>query len=134
MYHHKQMRRWISILLVLFFALGPLTGLLEATDDMRLPPCCRRHGAHHCAMSMRMAAMKAQAASGKPFFTAPATCPLFPGYTAAPVSTIPALAASPARLPVLLAQPHSPAAGRAAARLRQVRTRAGRGPPVTILA
>ncbi|MGD0522435.1 MAG: hypothetical protein ABSA48_14350 [Terracidiphilus sp.] len=128
------MRRSLSIFLILFFWLGPLAAILPVSDESRLPPCCRRHGAHHCAMSMRMAAMKAQAASGKPFFTAPATCPLFPGYTAAPVSTIPALAASPARLPVLLAQPHSPAAGRAAARLRQVRTRAGRGPPVTILA
>jgi len=128
------MRRSLSIFLILFFWLGPLAAILPVSDESRLPPCCRRHGAHHCAMSMRMAAMKAQAASGKPFFTAPATCPLFPGYTAAPVSTIPALAAYPARLPVLLAQPHSPAAGRAAARLRQVRTRAGRGPPVTILA
>ncbi len=128
------MRRGISTFLILFFWLGPLAAILPVSDESRLPPCCRRHGAHHCAMAMRMAVLMAQAASGKPFFTAPLTCPLFPGYTAAPVSTIPALATSPVSLPVQLAQPHSPAAGHAAALLGQVRTRAGRGPPVTILA
>ena len=128
------MRRSLSIFLILFFWLGPLAAILPVSDESRLPPCCRRHGAHHCAMAMRMAALMAQSASGKPFFTAPVTCPLFPGYTAAPVSTIPALAASPVRLPVLLAQPHSPAAGRAAARLSQIRTRAGRGPPAATFA
>ncbi len=76
----------------------------------------------------------AKAASGKPILTAPSTCPLFPGCTALLPSVIPALAASPVSLPVLLAQSHSPAAGRAAARLSQIRTRAGRGPPATILA
>jgi len=84
-------------------------------------------------MSMRMAALMVQAASGKPIFTAPATCPYFPGYTAAPASTTHALAASPVSLPVLLALAHSPAAGRATARLSQIRTRASRGPPTNPL-
>ncbi len=44
---------------------GAAGGLLPASDESRLPACCRRHGAHHCAMAMRMAAMMAQDASGK---------------------------------------------------------------------
>jgi hypothetical protein len=122
------MRRALTIFLILNFWLGPLAAILPASDESRLPPCCRRHGAHHCAMAMHMAA------SGKSIFTAPATCPSFPGYSAVLPSTIPAMAASTVSLPVLLAQPHSPAAGRAAARLSQIRTRVGRGPPAAILA
>jgi hypothetical protein len=128
------MRRALSIFLIVFFGLGPLAAALPAGDDARLPHCCRRLGDHHCAMSMRVAVMMAEAASSKPIFTAPVTCPYFPGYIAAPTSTIHALTASAVSLPLLLAQAHSPIAGRAAARLSQIRTRAGRGPPASDLA
>src|SRR5580658_4831234 len=120
------MRRWLSIFLILLFGLGPLAAALPASVDSRLPACCRRHGAHHCAMAARISQ---SASDAKPILTARATCPYFPGYTAALNSTIQALAASAVSLPVLLAQAHSPAAGRAAARLSQILTRAGRGPP-----
>jgi len=84
---------------------------------------------------MRMAALMSQATSGgKPIFTAPLTCPYFPGYIAGPTLTIVALAAPPVSLPVLLASLHSPAAGRAEAHVSQIRTRAGRGPPIAGLA
>ena len=46
------MRRAISIFLILFFWLGPLETLLPGGEDARLPACCRRHGAHHCAMTL----------------------------------------------------------------------------------
>jgi hypothetical protein len=127
------MRRFLAILLIAFFGLGPLSAGLSADDDSGLPPCCRRHGAHHCAMAMRMAAMMAKAFSGStPVFTAPLTCPLYPGYTAATTAPPPAIAAAGVTLPVLLAQPHSPSAGRAAARVTQLRTRANRGPPALL--
>ncbi len=131
------MRRALSILLILFFGLGPLAVTLSADDESRLPICCRRHGDHHCAMSERAAALLLQSASGKTgeaAFTVPASCPYFPGYTVAPTNTTLALAVAPAGLPGLLAQPHSPAATPAAARLSQLRTRAGRGPPASALA
>lgn len=128
-YHQSQMRRALSILLILFFSLGPLAATLGASEDARLPACCRRHGAHHCAMSMRVAAMMAEAAAGKAAWTAPSTCPMFPGAAAATASGPQALTAAPVSLPVLLAQPHSPAAGRAAAQVSQIRTRSGRAPP-----
>src|ERR1039458_6653463 len=98
------MRRCVSIFLVLCFGLGPLTGMLEASDESRLPACCRRHGAHHCAMAMQMAAM---VAGSTPMLTAPPTCPLFPGFAAGPCTPIHALAAAVASLPVLMARLHS---------------------------
>jgi hypothetical protein len=61
------------------------------------------------------------------------TCPLFPGFRAATAATTDALTTSTVSLPVLLAHAHSPAAGRAAARLSQVRTRTSRGPPALAL-
>jgi hypothetical protein len=125
------MRRWISILLVLFFALCPLTGMLEASDDVRLPPCCRRHGSHHCTMATQLAAMIA--ANTTPSLSAPSSCPQFPGFMAGPSTASDALLASAARLPVLLVQAHSPAAARADAHPRPIRTHAGRGPPVSTL-
>jgi hypothetical protein len=120
------MRRAFSILFVILFALGPLAVALDG-DNGSLPACCRRHGAHHCAMSVGMAAMVAQS-DGMPILTAPSTCPYFPGYAVAPSTTF-ALAAPAASLPGLLVQPHTPAAARAAAHVSQLRTRAVRGPP-----
>jgi len=130
------MRRWLSIFLILFFWLGPLAATLPASDeDSRLPICCRRHGVHHCAMASRMSAIMGSAESNSTqAFTAPVTCPYFPGFTAGPATAFHALAASGVSLPTLLAQAHSPVAARAAARLSQIRTRAGRGPPATISA
>jgi hypothetical protein len=126
------MRRAFSIFFVLLFGLGPVAATLNAEQDSGLPACCRRHGTHHCAMSARMAAAIAESASSQPIITAPATCPFFPGYTAETASAPQALAASTVNLPSLLAQSHSPAAGRAAARLSKIRTRASRGPPATL--
>ena len=56
------MRRGFSIFLVLFFGLGPLSALVDGSEDASLPPCCRRHGAHHCAMYARIMAMRARPA------------------------------------------------------------------------
>jgi hypothetical protein len=128
------MRRLLSIFLVAFFSLGPLAATLEASDDARLPACCRRHGVHHCAMNMQMASEIANAASGSAVLTAPSTCPAFPASTAATVTGPQALAASSVSLPVLLAQRNSPAASRASACLSMLRTRAGRGPPASSIA
>jgi len=128
------MRRALSTLLILFFGLGPLAVILSADNESRLPYCCRRHGEYHCGMPARRAAVLLQSASDEPAFAAPATCPYFPGYTAAPSTSVLALAVESTGLLGLLAEPHSPAATCAAARLSQIRTRAGRGPPASTLA
>jgi len=118
--------------LILSFWLGPLAAILPANSESRLPACCRRHGAHHCVMSAEMAAQVDFGSA--PMLTAPLHCPSYPGSVVPSTEPVQALAASPAGLPVLLAVAHSPAASRAAARLSQIRTRAGRGPPAFAIA
>lgn len=127
------MQRTLAWLLMLLFGLGPLTATLQASDESRLPACCRRHGAHHCAMAQAMRAQVYASASGRtPAFTAPSHCPMFPRGTAAPSTSAAALAASwpaPAssrsnRLTAIA----STAPVRDAARLN----RSGRSPPRSI--
>jgi len=108
-----------------------MAAILPASDDAALPACCRRNGAHHCAMYMQMAARMASTPDSAPVFRVPSHCPYYPLHPGSWTMPPLALVVSPIGLPALLAQPHSPAAGRAAARLSQIRTRAGRGPPST---
>jgi len=85
-------------------------------------------------MSAEMAAKAAQASPGStPVLTAPLHCPYFPRSIAATTTSVHALAASSVNLPVLLAKSYSSEAGRAAARMSQIRTHAGRGPPPSLL-
>jgi hypothetical protein len=45
------MRRVLAILLMLAFGLPLIAPALAfGPDDSQLPACCRRNGAHHCAM------------------------------------------------------------------------------------
>lgn len=123
------MRRGFSILLILFFGLGPLAATLEASDDAGLPACCRRNGAHHCAMSMEMAA-SAQAQPGStPTVSAPLTCPAYPGSEAAVMGSVLALVTDQTNLPVPAARVYKSAAAPALALSNPSRTHAGRGPP-----
>ncbi len=126
------MRRGLSILLVLVFGLGPLTEVLPASDDLRLPACCRRNGAHHCAMAAMMERMLAQMQPDQgPAFTVPLTCPKYPGPAAALAPPAQVLASSTAvSLPVLAASLHIPAAGRAVALSGPIRLHSVRGPPM----
>jgi hypothetical protein len=129
------MRRTLSIFLALFFSLGPLAVTLWAgEDDARLPACCRRHGAHHCGLSMETAAALAAVVSGKAIFTPPSTCPHFPRSSAAAASSIYALAAGMTPLPVFLAPAHFVGHGQHAALQTPVCIRSGRAPPASPLA
>jgi hypothetical protein len=128
------MKRILSTFLILMFWLGPLAEALPARSESRLPACCRRHGTHHCAMSAEKAAKAAQATpSSTPVLTAPSHCPYYPGSMAASTTPAFAMVASATGLPVLFAQDHLPAASRVAARQSQICTRAGRGPPSSLL-
>ena len=87
------MRRFLASLFVVFFGFGPLAVALEASDDARLPACCRAHGAHHCVMSAALRDWMLRAESRTPGFTAPSTCPLYPGFLSqatAPAHALPA--------------------------------------------
>ena len=127
------MRRGFSIFLILFFGLGPLSVFIDG-EEANLPACCRRHGAHHCAMAMQMTAMMRDAAAGKmPLAEAPMTCPHYPGLGALLAPRTPALTASAAALPA--AQKRTGiAAGRCAApESAPALIHAGRGPPAANL-
>lgn len=132
MYHPFQMRRLLSISLILVWVLAPLAVQFQADDDVRLPACCRRNGAHHCAESMNKLSVAVAIASGVPIFTAPSTCPEYPGTAPMNIAAQHAVAASPFSLAVALSQSHSPASSRASARISKGRTRCDRGPPTSI--
>jgi len=121
------MRRALSTSLLLFFLLGPLSAVLPASDDARLPACCRRNGAHHCAMMSRMEH------DTSPGFSAPMTCPLYPGVLATLTTPADAITASPLSLPFLPARAHATSAGRTDAIENPIRAHTGRGPPASLL-
>jgi len=126
-YHRCEMRRLLSIALVLFFGLGPLSALAGASDDdASLPACCRRNGAHHCAMTAMLERMER---SSGPAFSAPATCPSYPGAAVVLAAPVQALAAAAASMPAMTAQAHKASVSRATLSSRPNRAHAGRGPP-----
>jgi hypothetical protein len=127
-----QMRRPLAFLLILFFALGPLQGLLEASDDLRLPACCRRNGAHHCAMSETMQAALERAPSPAPAFTAPASCPSFPGFALGFSTPSHALTANGSWATVFVKQAHVLLYSSSVVRTINIRTRPGRAPPTRL--
>lgn len=81
------MRRILSILLVLLFGMGPVTFALGYDAEASLPACCRRHGAHSCAMSAAGLAYLAKVQSQTPAFTSPSHCPMFPRHGSASPAT-----------------------------------------------
>ena len=76
-YHEWQMRRGFSILLLALLALAPVLPAFSGGEDSRLPACCRRHGAHHCAMRMALARHATE-----PGWNSPAHCPCWPEHAA----------------------------------------------------
>ena len=96
------MRRILAILLLLVLGSGSVTpaaalatGLISGpasqwsgkVDDSRLPACCRRHGKHHCAMSLPG---EAADSNGEATLSAKDSCPWMPRALA---STAPSMAA-----------------------------------------
>ena len=124
------MRRGFSIFLILFFGLGPLSALVDGSADAGLPVCCRRHGAHHCALYAQIMAMRAgRGIDPTPGFSAPLTCPLYHGTTFSKLMPPHALAAALAGLRPEFARAPAPAFERMAAFSGPSRAYAGRGPP-----
>ena len=71
------MRRSLSILLIALFALPLVSPLFaQGPDGMTtLAACCRRNGAHKCALTMEQATALAQ---GTHFTAVPDCCPQYP--------------------------------------------------------
>lgn len=117
---------WMPFLAPLFAA--------GTADDASVPPCCRRHGQHHCFMSEQERATLQAMGLAAPEFRAPAPkCPyqrsaprfVQQGRFAVPVAQ--AVYASVVSHPTGLAQTHSKW------RVSRERARQKRGPPVVVL-
>jgi len=127
------MRRVLSILLVLFFGFGPLTAMLEVSEDARLPACCRTHGAHHCAMSAALRGWMLRAESRTPGFTAPAHCPFYPGFLSQAIAPVHALAPTSTTWSAAGTQVRVSAFYRSTHRTAPRSTSTVRGPPASAL-
>ena len=128
------MRRGFSIFLILVIGFGPLSSLIDGSADTNLPSCCRRHGMHHCAMEMDMAAMGQQQQDKTVTISAPITCPFFPGAAAMLTSTTPALAAAFNSANELSGVEFLQRVEETARRSGAFETHFGRGPPASNLA
>jgi hypothetical protein len=73
------MRRAAVISLLAAISYSLIAPLALAVPESNLPACCRRSGAHHCAM-----AEEASPATGPALQPAPQKCPLFPPATTTP--------------------------------------------------
>jgi hypothetical protein len=122
------MRRGLSISLMLLLWLPAFAALMPGSEDLRLPFCCRRQGAHHCAMD------SAQSGISGPVFSAPSQCPQFPSVLPATVSPVFVATAAPAHWPALVSGVYAPVAEREAARAGRLRAQLDRGPPSSALA
>jgi len=124
------MRRALAIFLALTFGLGPCVALLQASEDTRVPICCRRNGAHHCAMSGEASAPTAAAEQQTaPTIAASTHCPDYPGSVPARITTVHALAPIQATILGLTAQRRRQIVSSPAANRNQVSTHTVRGPP-----
>ncbi|MGA9062724.1 MAG: hypothetical protein WB341_13785 [Terracidiphilus sp.] len=78
------MRRTIALALVMIFGWTPIAPVFGPDADANLPPCCRRHGKHHCMMRMME-----QLGGNRPDFTSVTEkCPYWPVSTCAVHSVI----------------------------------------------
>src|SRR3954468_7234748 len=122
------MRRALSISLILLLWLPALVALLPASGESRLPFCCRRQGAHHCASAA------AQNDGPGASLRAPLKCAQFPA--ARPAISQPAffIARAPAHWPALVSGHCARISRREAARTGLLRAQVDRGPPSPALA
>ena len=114
-------RPLLALSCVIYFTFALLAPMLSAFQaESRIPQCCRRNGAHHCAMLA--------ASNGAPAVSA--TCPSFPQPSAtAPATNVAALVPPPPA--TLLHRTTFTASQRAETqrRLSRERSRHKRGPP-----
>jgi hypothetical protein len=126
------MQRGFSIFLILLLGLGPLSAIVDGSEDAGLPACCRRDGAHHCAMAMQMAAAMTRIADPRPSFDAPLTCPNYPGPILAILSPARALAAEAPQAQTSVSRAHGILAKFEVPSSSPIRNHCGRGPPLSL--
>ena len=123
------MRRGLSISLILLLWLPALAALMPGSENLRLPFCCRRQGAHHCAMDCCAERRFRDQSSARL-----RSCPQFPAALPATVARVFVSTAAPAHWPALVSGVYAPVAEREAARAGRLRAQLDRGPPFSALA
>jgi hypothetical protein len=128
------MRRILSICLLLVLGLGPVMAAVPADalalawaahgDDSVLPACCRRHGAHHCAMG----AQDGNASNGFATVSATGCCPCWPHTLASSATPLATLASQKHSL-AMIVEIQSPHQALIAAGISDRRSWPMRGPP-----
>ena len=119
----------MALLVALFApALAPSLIALTADSEANLPPCCRSHGAHHCAT---MHWMLQAPDSGAPKLTS-APCPMYPSALSVSPAGAFAFADMPLAAVSQLQVATLPAATARRAQLVLARTRGDRGPPSSV--
>ncbi len=73
------MRRTIALALMMAFSWTLIAPIFGPDADANLPPCCRRHGKHHCMMRM----MERFGGNQTGFTSVFEKCPCFPVSTCA---------------------------------------------------
>ena len=122
------MRRVLAITLLVAFGSPLVLPLFALTSDPEaaLPACCRRHGAHHCGMTMAtLRALNGPTIAAPPCASYPSAATLPQVAAASPATSLPPVA-GPLRAPAPLA----PAPPRAYA--FTVSSNLKRGPPVLL--
>lgn len=122
------MRRALASLLLVLFSFPLVAPALASGTAAQLPPCCRRDGKHHCAMSP-------ESADQDPALRSIGTkCPYFPRSTASsPNELSPAIAGNCGSLLLamlsqrVLVRLNPPVAGSGLSRSHRKR-----GPPISI--
>lgn len=116
------MRRALTLAILLLFGLAPLSALMPGAEDAALPACCRRLGAHHCAMGAA-ASTTLQDGAG---FAAQNLCPLYRVQVRAisPAFLLPSVTESG-----ILAELRIPLTAARGALMLNPAAHAGRGPP-----
>lgn len=122
------MRRVLSISLILLLWMPTLAALLPGSEDVRLPFCCRRHGAHHCGMDAGDGGVQS------PAIKAPSRCTQFPAALPATTAPVFVAAAIGTELPAPVSGMYTSVARREAADAGRLRAQLDRGPPASALA
>jgi hypothetical protein len=121
--HNARVRRVLASLLLAVFSFLPLAPLLLA-DDSNLPACCRRLGAHHCALA-------SMDTHGVSFIQQ--RCPQFPlGGVALAASGMAAVTPSQSLFAAIVTHPAAHAQTEARYRISFSRAWQKRGPPALL--
>ncbi len=121
-------RRTLSILLLLLVAMPLLAPLFAAQAAATLPVCCRRAGAHQCAGGDMM--MRAMSDTGRTLSIIRTKCPAFPKAVAATLLQPALFSQVQSRFAAIVAHPCGQPQTEARYRIAFSRSRQKRGPPV----